>query len=78
MAATVHTVSVPLAQRGYDILVGVDWLPELGALLKHICPRMSRVVVITDSNVGRVHADSVSRALEGAQVPTECARSARR
>ena len=69
MTATVQTVNVALAQRSYDILVGVDWLPELGGLLKHVCSGLSCVFVITDSQVARLHAPTVCRSLEGAQLP---------
>lgn len=44
---------VELGARSYEIHIGYDWLPQLIPLLNAV-PRSSRMVIITDANVGSI------------------------
>lgn len=58
-------VTVPLAARSYDILIGEGLLREAGA---HISPllkqKQKRVCIITDSNVAKHHLPTLEAALK--------------
>src|SRR6202161_4746022 len=46
------TVDVALASRAYDIVIGRDVLPSLGARIADLRPG-ARVAIVTDRNVAR-------------------------
>jgi len=61
MTAT-ETVTVDLADRRYDIVVGEDVFARSGALMAPVL-RQKRVIVITDENVGRLHLEELQASL---------------
>jgi 3-dehydroquinate synthase len=69
MSAT-ETVTVDLADRRYDIVVGEDVLARSGELMAPIL-RQKRVIVITDTNVGRLHLDTLKTSLDNAGIAHE-------
>ena len=58
-------VSVPVASRQYESIVGWQILHRTGELVREVLPP-SRCAVITDSHVGPLYADVVTRSLEQA------------
>ena len=70
MADSSQIVSVPLADRGYDVLVGTRNLGEAGDFL---CQRadVSHAVVITDQNVEEPHAVCVVESLAEADLQVD-------
>jgi 3-dehydroquinate synthase len=66
MSAT-ETVTVDLADRRYDIVVGEDVFARSGELMAPVL-RQKRVIVITDDNVGRLHLDTLKTSLDKAGI----------
>ncbi len=62
-----ETVTVDLADRRYDIIVGEDVFARAGELMAPVL-RQKRVVVITDENVGGLHLDTLAVSLEKAGI----------
>ncbi len=62
-----ETLSVALGARSYDILVGAGLLNEAGALMKPLLQR-SRVVVVTDETVARLHLPALEASLDRAAI----------
>ena len=60
-----RTVTVPLADRGYSILIAPKLLPELGAECRKL-HLGQRCAVITDTNVARHYAKQAVRSLASA------------
>lgn len=60
-----RTVTVPLGDRAYDVLIGPGLLPQAGEL---IAARLGAVKcgIVTDENVARCHLATVEKALQGA------------
>jgi len=60
---THHTLSVDLAERSYDILIGTDLIAEAGT---HIRPHLKRprVAIVTDENVAAAHLKAFTAALQ--------------
>jgi shikimate kinase/3-dehydroquinate synthase len=56
---------VGLGERGYDILVGEGLLARAGALLHPVLPSR-RAVIVTDSDVARLHLPALRQGLEAA------------
>jgi 3-dehydroquinate synthase len=57
------TIDVPLAERGYRIVIGEDLLLNAGARLKTLLPR-ARFAVVTDANVAGLHLAPLKAGLE--------------
>ncbi len=66
----VETVVVELADRSYEVRVGVGVLEEVGPAAAEIAPA-GRAVIITDSNVRPLYAEPVSRSLVSAGLRAE-------
>ncbi|MEN3792478.1 3-dehydroquinate synthase [Fulvimarina sp. MAC3] len=58
-----RTVSVPLGERSYDIVIGPGLIDEAGKRIKSVLPH-SRVAIVTDENVARLHLTRLKIALE--------------
>ncbi|MEC7291411.1 MAG: 3-dehydroquinate synthase, partial [Pseudomonadota bacterium] len=56
------TVRVELGDRSYDILIGDDLLARAGALVRPFAAQ-SRVFVISDETVWRLHGDRLTAGL---------------
>ncbi len=61
-----HEIFVDLPGRSYNVSVGVDILTDLGRIVASTTGSAGRVVVITDSNVGAIYADTVRGRLSDA------------
>ena len=48
----------------YDVIIERGILPSCGGLLKMILPKAERCVIISDSNVAPIYADTVKKSLE--------------
>lgn len=68
MISEPHSVEVPLAGRAYRVLIADGILPRLGEWLNEVAGAEpgGRCAVITDSNVGPLHAAPVLASLEAA------------
>lgn len=73
MTIAEQTVCVSLGPRTYEILIGPELLPRTGELIfrwyvQHAGkpPQKPRGLVVTDSNVGPIHGETVRRSLEAA------------
>ena len=64
------TVHVNLAERSYDILIGAGLLEKAGEEIKKVCPRATRLAVVTDSNVMPLYAHRLIPGLEAAGFET--------
>ena len=62
-----RTVSVGLGQRAYDILIGPGLIAQAGAIIAERFPG-SKVAVVTDANVGRLHGTALTAGLRQARV----------
>jgi 3-dehydroquinate synthase len=62
-----ETVTVDLADRRYDIIVGEDVFARAGELMAPVL-RQKRVVVVTDETVGALHLDALAVSLEKAGI----------
>ena len=69
MSAT-ETVTVDLPDRRYDIIVGEDVFARAGTLMAPVL-RQKRVIVITDTNVGKLHLDTLKTSLDKAGISHE-------
>jgi 3-dehydroquinate synthase len=65
-----ETVTVDLADRRYDIVVGDDVFARSGELMAPVL-RQKRVIVITDDNVGPLHLDTLAVSLGQAGIAHE-------
>ena len=63
-------VNVSLGQRSYPVLVDADLLERAGELLQGIC-RSNRAVIVTDSHVGPLYAETVRESLQEAGYQTD-------
>lgn len=63
-----ETLRVELDDRSYDIVIGSGLLPDTG---KYVAPfaRAAGVVILTDSNVEKLHLLTVEASLEAAGIP---------
>ncbi len=50
----------------YDVIIGTGLLPKSGELIKQVLPKAERAVIVTDSNVAPLYADTVKTSLEAA------------
>ena len=64
-------VTVDLADRSYDILIGGHLLEQTGELLKKLV-KVGRAVVITHPNINRLYGDRVIASLRQQGFQTEC------
>ncbi|MCB1507346.1 MAG: 3-dehydroquinate synthase [Hyphomicrobiaceae bacterium] len=62
-----ETVTVPLGERSYDILIGDGALAAIGPRIAALYPG-SRCVVVTDGRVARLHLDALEAALRASGV----------
>src|SRR5687768_11063590 len=62
-----HTVCVNLDERSYDVLIGHGLLAELGAQAAALLGR-KKCVIVTDSNVGPLYAQSAQVSLTSAGI----------
>ncbi|MER0239813.1 3-dehydroquinate synthase [Fulvimarina sp. MAC8] len=58
-----RTITVPLGDRSYDIVIGPGLIDEAGRRIKAVLPG-ARVAIVTDENVAKVHLDRLKIALE--------------
>ncbi len=65
-----ETVSLPLGERAYDILIGDGLLDEAGARIAPLLPR-PRTVVVTDANVAAAHGERFAASLRAAGLDTD-------
>ena len=66
----ISTVRVGLDDRGYDIEIGHRILPDAGARILGRIPGLRRAVVISDSNVAPLYAETLIGSLDAAGVNT--------
>jgi 3-dehydroquinate synthase len=59
------TVTVPLGDRAYDILIGPGLLADAGALMRPLLPS-ARVFVVTDETLEGLHLEALKDALDDA------------
>ncbi|EAU43258.1 3-dehydroquinate synthase [Fulvimarina pelagi HTCC2506] len=57
------TITVPLGERSYDIVIGPGLIDEAGTRIKNVLPH-ARVAIVTDENVARLHLDRLRIALD--------------
>ena len=69
-----RNVHVELGSKSYDIVIDRGLLPHVGSRIKTLLPKVEKVAVITDSNVGPLYASLLQESLENAgsfiQIPT--------
>src|SRR6202521_5249899 len=63
------TVDVALGDRAYDIVIGRDVLPSLGARIAALRPGV-RTSIVTDRNVAKYWLEKTEAALSGAGIAT--------
>ena len=66
------TLRVDLPGRAYDIHIERGALDRAGELCRGVLPRCTRLFVVTDSNVARLHLGRVVKSLEEAGFETAC------
>lgn len=66
----IETVSVPLGERAYDILIGTGLIDNLGGLIKPVL-RGSHVVIVTDENVASHYGDRAKAAIAEAGIKVD-------
>ncbi|MEP1205757.1 MAG: 3-dehydroquinate synthase [Rhizobiaceae bacterium] len=57
-----QSIRVDLAERSYDIVIGDDVLPSIGARIAEMYPE-ARAVIITDTNVDGLHGEALRHSL---------------
>ena len=62
-------LSLSLSGGSYDVVVGRDLLPRAGALLAPVLPQ-KRAIVVTDSEVARLHLDTLLAGLAATAIET--------
>lgn len=72
MSLPSQTIRVALAQRAYPIQIGAGSLAGAGGFLSEVAPKVSHVVLITDSNIAPLYAPAVAVSLSafGSRVDT--------
>lgn len=60
-----HTIHVNTG-KPYDVIIERGILSKCGGLVKKILPKASRCVIVSDSNVAPLYADTVKQSLEAA------------
>jgi 3-dehydroquinate synthase len=70
MASSLQTVRVNLAERGYDIQIGVGNLDAAGTFLSDRA-KTTHVVLVTDDNVQKPHAMRVAESLGDQEIETD-------
>jgi 3-dehydroquinate synthase len=71
------TVDVALGSRAYDIVIGRDLLPSLGARVAALRPGV-RTAIVTDRNVARHWLEKTEASLAEAGIATASNGSAKR
>ena len=61
-----RNVHVELGSKSYDIVIDRGLLPHVGSRIKTLLPKVEKVAVITDSNVGPLYASLLQESLENA------------
>lgn len=59
-------VDVPREDLGYDVLCGAGIAARVGSIVRKRAPEAQRIALITDDNVGPLHAESVRASLNEA------------
>ncbi|MEJ0022443.1 MAG: 3-dehydroquinate synthase [Alphaproteobacteria bacterium] len=67
MTGNMNTVTVPLGDRSYDVVIGEGLIARAGALIAPFAPR-KRVFVVTDENVARLHLPALRTSLGAAGI----------
>ena len=67
---SIETVSLPLGERAYDIIIGEGLLDEAGARIAPLLPR-PRAVVVTDAHVAAAQGERLAASLRGAGLDVE-------
>ncbi len=62
-----HRLNVPLPGREYEILIEKGLLDKVGRRCRVVLMRASRIVLVTDSNVGPLYAQRVKESLEASR-----------
>ena len=60
------TLTVALPGREYDIIIERGLLSRAGEHIRAVCPKASRLFVVTDTNVGPLYRDRVKKSLTAA------------
>ncbi len=62
-------IHVDLGKHAYDIEIAGGLLPQVGAKVKALCPKASKSVIVSDSNVAPLYADVLKQSLDAAGLP---------
>ncbi len=62
-------IHVDLGKHAYDIEIAGGLLPQVGAKVKALCPKASKSVIISDSNVAPLYAETLKASLGAAGLP---------
>jgi len=65
----IETVTVTLAERSYDILIGSGLMAQAGQKIAQRFPK-AKVAIVTDSNVARLHLPALEKSLSQADIAT--------
>lgn len=66
-ASVRHVVTVDLAGRSYEIIIGREVVHEAGPRLKRLCPG-AKVAIVTDRNVAGLHLETLKASLAAADI----------
>ncbi len=67
-----RTLHVNLGERSYDITLEAGLLDRAGELVRQVCPRAGRLVVVTDSHVFPLYFPRLANSLSQAGFPVTC------
>ena len=67
---TMDTVAVDLGSRSYEVRIGPGLLEQAGAMMRPLL-RRPQVAVVTDSNVARLHLETLQQSFAGAGIASE-------
>lgn len=66
-----QAVTVGLAGRKYEVIVGSELLPKAGSILSRFIPQNTPTAVVTDNNVYALHGESLKKSLQHAGINCE-------
>lgn len=62
-------IHVDLGKHAYDIEIAAGLLPQIGAKVKALCPKASKAVIISDTNVAPLYGAALQQSLAEAGLP---------
>jgi 3-dehydroquinate synthase len=68
MTASAKTVTVDLAQRAYDVVVGPGVLTSIGERVRRLLPHVRRALIVADDNVPHHFATFATNSLEAESI----------